>query len=58
MADFFYRHSPQGGRAANQWVLPHRCQLKIVIKLTIFQVSSTERSEIGYFDVTLPEGGC
>ena len=37
-------NEPQGGRAANQWVLPHRCQLKIVKKLTIFEVSST-----GYF---------
>ena len=32
----------QGGRAANQWVLPHRCQLKIVKKSTIFAVSSTD----------------
>ena len=32
----------QGGRAANQWVLPHRCQLKIVKKLTIFEVRRTE----------------
>ena len=34
----------QGGRAANQWVLPHRCQLKIVKKLTIFEVISTGRN--------------
>ena len=32
----------QGGRAANQWVLPHRCPLNIVKKLTIFEVSSTD----------------
>ena len=33
--------SSQGGGAANQWVLPHRCPLNIVKKLTIFEVSST-----------------
>jgi hypothetical protein len=40
-ANVFSMIFPQGGRAANQWVLPHRCPLNIVKKLTMFQVSST-----------------
>jgi hypothetical protein len=31
----------QGGRAANQWVLPHRWSLNIVKKFTIFQTRIT-----------------
>ena len=34
-----------GGRAANQWVLPHRCPLNIVKKLTIFEVSSRGQAQ-------------
>ena len=38
------RHrTTQGGRAANQWVLPHRWLPNFVKNLTIFEVSSTGR---------------